>query len=247
MAALVQVAPGIHRYADGLVSWYVVEDGPLTLIDCGWPRSWPRIVAALGELGRRPGDVAAIVLTHGHADHLGAAEDARRATGATVHVHRPEQPRVEGRLPGGSSLAMVPALLPQLWRPAALQFVAHAAAHGFMTPTWVTTTRAHDAGEPLDVPGRPRFISTPGHTEGHASILLAEHNVLFTGDALVGTDPLTRRPGPRVPPPPLNTDTREAYRSLDALAQVEADLVLFGHGQPWTHGARAAAEAARAR
>jgi hypothetical protein len=41
-------------------------------------------------------------------------------------------------------------------------------------PTWVSELRTYADGEELDLPGRPRVIPTPGHTAGHASILLAQ-------------------------------------------------------------------------
>ena len=94
---LQQVTGGVYRYADGLVNWYVIEeDGQLTLVDAGWPRSWPRVEREISGLGRSPGDVAAIVLTHGHPDHLGAAEKARQECDAPVMAYREEAPRVKG-------------------------------------------------------------------------------------------------------------------------------------------------------
>ncbi|CAA9488529.1 MAG: hypothetical protein AVDCRST_MAG45-600 [uncultured Solirubrobacterales bacterium] len=111
------VGDGVHRVADGLVNWYVVEeDGRLALFDVGWPRSWPTIEGALAALGRSPGDVEAIVLTHAHPDHMGAAERARKATGAPVWVHREENPRLRGESKEASPVKLVPALVPQLRR-----------------------------------------------------------------------------------------------------------------------------------
>lgn len=46
-----QVADGVHRVADGLVNWYLIEeDGRLALVDTGWPRSWPRIEQAVARV-----------------------------------------------------------------------------------------------------------------------------------------------------------------------------------------------------
>ncbi len=86
---------------------------------------------------------------------------------------------------------MVPGLLPTLWRASATGLVLHATAHGFMTPTWVRDVTPFTVGETLDVPGRPRAIGTPGHTEGHVSFLLEDRGVVVTGDAIASLDAAT--------------------------------------------------------
>lgn len=245
---LQRVTDGVYRYADGLVNWYVIEeDGQLTILDTGWPRSWSRIERAISELGRSVGDVAAIVLTHGHPDHLGAAEEARQKSGAPVMAHREEVPRVKGEASGSSPFTLVSSLLPHLWRPVSLGFVLRATGQGFLTPTWVKEVQPFDAGEELDVPGRLRAIRTPGHTRGHVSLVSEEKDVLFAGDALVTLDPLTREEGPRLVSDALNTDPEQSRTSLDALAEVEAGTLLPGHGEPWTRGVAAAVTQAKAR
>jgi hypothetical protein len=39
MAATEQVGSGVHRAVDGMVNWYLVEEGgAVALVDAGWPR-----------------------------------------------------------------------------------------------------------------------------------------------------------------------------------------------------------------
>jgi glyoxylase-like metal-dependent hydrolase (beta-lactamase superfamily II) len=233
MALTQEVAPGVHRVADGIVNWYLVSDGgEVALYDAGWPRSWPRVEAAVGELGFSPADITAVVLTHAHPDHLGAAEAIREKTGATVHVHRPEVARAHGQAEHSSPFALVPGLLPTLWRPTATAFVLEATARGFMFPTWVKDLRAFDAGMALDVPGRPRPVATPGHTEGHVSFEFGDQGAVITGDAIATLNVLTRDRGAQVMPDQLNGDPEQTRRSLAVLADLQGTL-LPGHGGPF--------------
>ncbi|CAN5598242.1 MBL fold metallo-hydrolase [soil metagenome] len=235
------IGSGVFRLKEGLVNCYLIEeDEGVTVLDAAWPRSFGHLEQALTEIGRSPGDVRAIVLTHGHPDHVGSAEHARQAWGVPVLVNRDESDRVKGRAKGSSPFSLVPGLLPHLWRPSATGFVLHATAHGFMTPTWVKEVTTFEDGDVLDVPGRPRAVSTPGHTEGHTSFHLPDRGILFAGDALVTLDVLTRETGPRLLPDPLNGDTARARSSLGRLSGLEAETVLPGHGDPW-HGELASA------
>jgi glyoxylase-like metal-dependent hydrolase (beta-lactamase superfamily II) len=89
-------------------------------------------------------------------------------------------------------------------------------------------------GATLDVPGSPRVILTPGHTPGSAALHVSSLGALFVGDALATYAVTTGARGPQVAP--FTADPVEAVASLPRLEGISADLVLPGHGDPWTGG-----------
>lgn len=238
MAETQQIATGIHRVEDGLVNFYLVEDGDqVAIVDAGWPRSWSQVQEAVASIGRKPADIGTVLLTHGHPDHLGAAEKVRTEVGATVHAFQGEVDRVKGKAKGASPFTLVPGLLPKLYQPSATGFVLRATGRGFLFPTWVKEVSGFGAGAPLDLPGRPQVLETPGHTEGHVSFVFGEQGVLITGDAIATLDPISRKTGPRLLPDNLNGDPQRTRASLDVLATAQADIVAPGHGDPFTGAA----------
>ena len=95
------------------------------------------------------------------------------------------------------------------------------------------------------MPGRPRAVHTPGHTWGQSVFHLPDREVLLSGDALVTLDPYTGLRGPRVVAPAATSDTRRAYAALDRIEDLDARLVLPGHGDPWLEGTGSAVAPAR--
>src|SRR5260370_22564436 len=95
------LGPDLHllRFPIGNVSLWIGNDG-LTLIDCGLPGSAPHIGAAIRQLGSHPADVAQLVLTHFHPDHVGAAADVKRWGQAQALAHRADAPFITGRRTG---------------------------------------------------------------------------------------------------------------------------------------------------
>ena len=115
---------------------------------------------------------------------------------------------------------------------------------GRMIP--IAEVSAFADGEQIDVPGRPRTVHAPGHTAGCAALLFESRRALVTGDVMATENPLTGRIGPQIMPSGLNEDTDQALASLDALLGIDADLLLPGHGDPWTQGVAEAVRQAKA-
>jgi glyoxylase-like metal-dependent hydrolase (beta-lactamase superfamily II) len=237
------VADGVHRIEDAHTNWYLLDggDGRLTVVDAGVPPSWESLQRALGQLGRGTGDVAAVVLTHAHFDHIGFAERARRELGVPVWVHENDVPLTHRPLQYANERSLVH----YLTKPAALPIFAEFAITRAYFPTPIAEVRRYGNEGTLDVPGAPRIVFTPGHTLGHCALHLPDRDVLIAGDAVVTLNPYTGGRGPQLVARAATADSVRAMASLDAVAATGARTVLCGHGEPWTAGAEAIAERAR--
>jgi glyoxylase-like metal-dependent hydrolase (beta-lactamase superfamily II) len=229
----VEVAEGIHRLSQGVVNFYLVVDGDgLTLVDAGVPGDWSLLARSLTQLGRSPGDLAAIVLTHAHSDHTGFAERARSSGGTKVWIHQDDRDLAGGATTPKNERGYGSYLL----RAEAYRTLVSLVRRGGLRIVPILELSTFADGEAIDVPGRPRAIHVPGHTPGSCAVLFEARRTVMTGDALVTRNPLTGRLGPQVAPAALNRDSAQALASLDALADLSADLVLPGHGDPWPEG-----------
>jgi glyoxylase-like metal-dependent hydrolase (beta-lactamase superfamily II) len=237
-----QVAEGIHRLTQGVVSCYLIEDGSkLTLIDAGTPGDWGVFLRAVSAMGLTLEDLDAVLLTHAHSDHTGFAERARVEANAVVHIHDEDAEGARtGRTPKNES-----GIGRYLLRPEAYRTLFSLTRRKALKVVPIAEVSTFADGEVIDVPGRPRAVHAPGHTAGSCALLLETRRTLVTGDVLATRNPLTGRVGPQIAPDGLNRDSAQALRSLDGLVSLPADRVLPGHGEPWTEGIAEAVRLAR--
>ena len=223
-----KIAPGIHRLGPGLVNSYLLEEsGEITIIDAGAPGYWNDLPAELAAMGRSMTDIRALVLTHAHIDHVGFAERLRSERKVPVSVHELDAKMARGEAKPQNQKMLGIGL-------AALRFITFALSKGMLRATHIAEVATFGDGATLDVPGAPRVIHVPGHSEGSAALHIPAQGALFVGDAFATLNVLSGKTGPQLAP--FGSDLPRARESLAKLERLDAALVLPGHGQPWTGG-----------
>lgn len=234
-----EVAPGVRRLGDWMVNFYLVEDDAgITMVDAGLPGHYAQLTGLLARLGRPVSHIRAVLITHGHPDHIGLAERVRAESGATVWVHPADQPILANPREISRYWKAERSLLPYaIRRPATVAVPLHMARRGGFRPRPVTQMSTISPGQVLDVPGQPLAVPVPGHTMGSSAFVFPGQGAIFTGDALVTYDGITGRTGPRLVARAFTQDSSAALASLSALADVDTTLVVLpGHGQPYPGG-----------
>lgn len=246
MLSMLEVASGVHLVHASHTNFVLVREGDeVTLVDSGYPGDRDLVETSLAHLDLGVSNLAGTVLTHGHVDHVGSAERLRRDAGVPVHCHAEEAPNVRG---DRHEVIPTPDVLVRAWRPKVLAFGLNAARNGALAPYPAVAELLTFTDGPLDLPGSPEVLHTPGHTSGHVCLHLADRGVLLSGDALITVDVWDNsRRGPQLIREPFNLDQTRAVASLDVIEEVEADVVVPGHGRPYRGTpAQAVAEARRA-
>ncbi len=237
-----QIAAGIRKLTHGISNFYLVEEGgKLTLIDAGVSGDWGLLNRTVASSGQGLRDVQAVLLTHAHSDHTGFAERARSTAHVPVWVDAADAAVAQGGRQGSTERGVGAYLLhTEAWRT-----LFGLIAHGGTRIVPILEVSAFADGQTIDVAGHPKVVHVPGHTPGSAALFLEQKRVLFTGDALVMRNPLTGRRGPQIMPRALNQNSPQALDSLSRMESLAADVLLPGHGEPWTQGASQAVQRAR--
>ena len=234
-----KVAEGIHRIGDDpRVNAYLVEEaGEVTIIDAAMPGFYDELPRELAAMGRRMEDVRAVVLTHGHSDHLGFAERVRTDRKVPVWIHEADAGLARAEEDPNNPMGKI-RLAPLLG------FLWLGLRNGGLKRPVVKVVSTYGGGATVDVPGSPQVTLVPGHTPGSAVLWLASRDALFVGDAFATYSVTDGGHGPRVAP--FTADRRQAVESLARIADSPAAVVLPGHGQPWLQGMAEAVQLIRA-
>lgn len=226
-----EVRPDVFCYTNQIVNIVFIGDpqsGHWVLIDAGMPKSSSEIISVAEDrfgIGSSP---AAIILTHGHFDHVGSIVNLIKEWAVPVYAHPLEFPFLTGRenypepdsSVEGGLLAKISRIYPH--KPVNIENMLHPlTADGIVPelPEW-------------------KWIQTPGHAPGHVSFFREKDRTLLSGDAFVTVRQdsfyrvLTQKKEANGPPRYLTTDWEAAWHSVRALEELEPEVVVPGHGQP---------------
>lgn len=224
-----EVRPDVFYYTNQIVNFVMLgypDQRDWILVDAGMPKSGSEIIKVAEKRFGAGHGPAAIILTHGHFDHVGGIVDLILEWNVPVYIHRLELPHITGRASypepdtsvEGGMLAKISAIYPN--EPINIQ------------------EAANSLSEDGSIPGTPgwRWIHTPGHSPGHVSLFRESDGILIPGDAFITVKQdsfykvLTQQEEVSGPPVYLTTDWNAAKESVKRLEQLNPDLVIPGHG-----------------
>jgi glyoxylase-like metal-dependent hydrolase (beta-lactamase superfamily II) len=196
------------------------------LIDAGMPGMSRRIQHAAEDRFGKNVPPKAIILTHGHFDHIGNLHTLAEKWNVPIYAAEDEMPYLNGSLSypppdptvGGGIMAVTSPLFPK---------------GPIDVSRWLRPLP--DRGIVPEMPGW-RWLATPGHSPGHISLWREEDRALIAGDAFVTTRQeslyAVARQKPEIHGPPMyyTPDWDRSRDSVRRLADLDPDLVVTGHG-----------------
>jgi len=241
---MTEVTPGIHWIklpidevgGPSHVNSYLIRgDVGYLLVDSGWntDSSFGTMHNSLVKMGLGFEEIAQILVTHVHPDHYGMAGRIKKLSGATIAMHHIEKGFIKPRY------VHMEELLHQTDQMLVDNGVPHddivklrdatVGLEQYIVPTLPDIT-LHD-GETISTGEFTfRVIWTPGHSPGHLCLYEPEKKILLSGDHILPK--IT--PNISVHPQSIENPLGRYMKSLKELKQLDVELVLPGHDQPFT-------------
>jgi glyoxylase-like metal-dependent hydrolase (beta-lactamase superfamily II) len=222
---MTEIAPGVHSLGHGKgghVHAFLIEDGggELTLVDTLFESDGRLVLEQIDRLGRSPGDLKRIALTHGHRSHLGGLAALKRASGAKVYAHE-----WEADIVAGERRAQPIGVLPKSLRLVPFQIGLRIDRPKHVPCPVDEVVAEGDAFGPLQV------LHAAGHSPGHLAFFWPERGFLIAGDAIATWPNLCAGwPG-------FHLNMAQHRATLKRMAALDARIVGVGHGDPITKGA----------
>ncbi|MFZ3577579.1 MBL fold metallo-hydrolase [Virgibacillus sp. DJP39] len=224
-----EVLNDVYYYTDQIVNICFIgtpESGDWVLLDAGMPKATPEIKSVVVDRFGRESRPSAIILTHGHFDHVGGLVDLVDEWEVPVYAHELEIPYLNGEKSYPKPDSTVEGGL-----------VAKASAY---FPNESVNLGESVKALPADgsLPGLEdwQWIHTPGHTPGHVSLFRKKDRVLISGDACITVkqdsfyNVLMQSPELNGPPRYLTTDWDAARESVNKIAALNPSIMVPGHG-----------------
>ncbi len=222
IGSTVEIIPNVYQITLRVTNIILIAEEELTLIDTGFRGSAPQIMSFIQRLGRSPEEITLIILTHNHLDHAGGLAELKRFAPAKVVLHKADISADESRLPYPRVIRRLLHVPPfSLFRPLV-----------YVKPSEVDIQV--EGGEVFSPLGGLQVIHTPGHTPGSISLFSPKKRLLMVGDALNNRFRVIQ-----LPPKMVSTDLTQAVDSVKRIAQLDFDILCFGHGSPITKDASA--------
>jgi len=221
LESVVEIIPHVYQLTIRGVNIILIAEEELTLIDTGFRGSSPKIISFIHSLGRSAEEIGLIILTHNHLDHMGGLAELKQFIPARVAAHKADISNTEGQLPYPGVMQKLPYIPPL------------SALRSLFSVKPGEVDIHLEGGEVLKPLGGLKVIHTPGHTAGSISLFSPQKKLLMVGDAINH-----RHKTMRLPPKMVSTNLRQAADSVKGLAQLDFDILCFGHGRPLTTNAR---------